>query len=278
MQPDKPAFPLPASPPHAAIERRWRARVPRIGQRRDAIDSSQRRDWRFDQCVLPLAAFLIINFALTMLGGDVWIASHLYAWEGGHWALKQSILTQNVIHQDGKQLSVLAWLAVAIATMIAFFRPGLRAWRWPLLRLGLSVLLATSIVAILKHVTHMDCPWDMQGFGGNAPYFGLFDPRPTDRASGCFPAGHASAGYAWVALYFFFASVRPRWRWTGLGIGLGAGAVFGLSQQLRGAHFMSHDAWTLVICWTVALVMYRSTACGRIAWALWRATRAARFE
>ena len=75
-------------------------------------------------------------------------------------------------------------------------------------------------------------------------------------AASCFPAGHASAGYAWVALYFFFLARRPAWRWRGLAIGLIAGAVFGIAQQLRGAHFFSHDLWTLMICWSTALLLY----------------------
>ncbi len=36
-------------------------------------------------------------------------------------------------------------------------------------------------------------------------------------------------------------------------IGLVAGLIFGISQQLRGAHFLSHDLWSLTICWLVAL-------------------------
>ena len=72
----------------------------------------------------------------------------------------------------------------------------------------------------------------------------------------CFPAGHASAGYAWVALYFFFLATRPAWRWRGLAIGLATGAVFGISQQLRGAHFLSHDIFAMIICWGVALGSY----------------------
>jgi len=34
--------------------------------------------------------------------------------------------------------------------------------------------------------------------------------------------------------------------------------VFGVSQQLRGAHFASHDVWTLTICWIVALLLHRA--------------------
>src|SRR3546814_753944 len=58
-------------------------------------------------------------------------------------------------------------------------------------------------------------------------------------------------------LFFFFGRTRPQWRWKGLAAGLCAGLVFGVSQQLRGAHFASHDAWTLMVCWLVALLLHR---------------------
>lgn len=75
-------------------------------------------------------------------------------------------------------------------------------------------------------------------------------------AQACFPAGHASAGYAWLCLYYFALLWRPSWRWAGLWIGLGAGLVFGISQQLRGAHFLSHDVATALICWLLSLGLY----------------------
>jgi membrane-associated PAP2 superfamily phosphatase len=36
----------------------------------------------------------------------------------------------------------------------------------------------------------------------------------------------------------------------------GTGMVFGLSQQLRGAHFLSHDLWTAALCWLVAVAVH----------------------
>jgi membrane-associated PAP2 superfamily phosphatase len=102
-----------------------------------------------------------------------------------------------------------------------------------------------------------DCPWDLLRYGGDRAYFGWYSSRPASMPdASCFPAGHAGAGYAWVALYFFFLARRPGWRWRGLAIGLGAGAIFGAAQQLRGAHFLSHDLWTLMICWSMALLLY----------------------
>ena len=35
------------------------------------------------------------------------------------------------------------------------------------------------------------------------------------------------------------------------------GLVFGIAQQLRGAHFLSHDLWALMVCWLVALSLHR---------------------
>lgn len=204
----------------------------------------------------PLLAFVALNLLLRVLGGDQWIADRLYALEGHSWRLKDAFLTQGLVHVRGRQLSALAWLAVAVA-WAASFRDGslLLPWRGALARLALSVLAATAAVAVLKSMSHVDCPWSLLRYGGDREYAGLFGPRAAGAAH-CFPAGHASGGYAWMALYFFFRAVRPRLRWWGLGCGIGLGLLFGAAQQLRGAHFLSHDVWSAMICWSVAVAAY----------------------
>lgn len=241
--------------------RRLHARPTRPARRRGAAGgvALALQPWLLWQLLLPLAAFVLASLVLMALGGDRWIAAHLYLWEGGRWALKDGFVTQTLVHEAGKRLSALAWLGVAAAAIAAWRRPAWRAWRRPLLYLALSVLAATATVAWMKSWTGVDCPWDLLAYGGHRDYHALFAAMPASAPVGrCFPAGHASAGYAWVSLYFFFGATRPRWRWLGLGAGLGPGAVFGMSQQLRGAHFMSHDAWTLMICWLMALSLHRA--------------------
>ena len=214
--------------------------------------------WFAWQLLLPLSLFVAANFVLLQLGGDRWIAAHLYLWEGGRWALQDGFITSTLIHEGGKRLSVLAWLGVVACATVAWSKPAWQSWRRPLPYLALAVLLSTSVVAGMKAWTHVDCPWDLVGFGGTRSYHDLLAALPAHAPRGhCFPAGHASAGYAWVSLFFFFGSARPRWRWGGLAAGLCAGLVFGVSQQLRGAHFASHDAWALMVCWLVALLLHR---------------------
>lgn len=92
-----------------------------------------------------------------------------------------------------------------VLAIVAWCRPRLKVLCWPLTYLAASIALSTSLVSLLKSWTAMDCPWDLSRYGGTQAMIGLFESRHGIAASGCFPAGHASAGYAWVALYFLCA-------------------------------------------------------------------------
>jgi len=206
--------------------------------------------------MLAAAAALVV---LLPLHGDQWIADQVFAAEGGAWSLRQHPLTEGLIHRGGRLLSQLGGLAVFCAWLSTFAWPAARAWRRPLAVLLASVLLSTGLVAALKQLLPIDCPWDLARYGGSRSMLPPWPPVPADAAIGhCFPAAHASVGYAWLALYFFLSRVRPQWRLAGLAAGLGLGAVFGVSQQLRGAHFLSHDVVSLALCWLVALALDRA--------------------
>lgn len=206
---------------------------------------------------IPLIAFAVLVLWSTVLGGDQWLADRIYAWQGGQWQLRHDFITEQLIHRIGRDVSTMAWLAVLAAWIVARTRPGWGTLRRPLACLLVSIAASTALVAWVKSWSNMDCPWDLVRYGGAREYVSLFAMRPLGMSRGaCFPAGHASGGYAWLALYFFLWSVRPRWRWLGLAVGMVAGLTFGISQQLRGAHFLSHDLWTLAICWGSALAVF----------------------
>lgn len=205
---------------------------------------------------LPLACVALLSALLMNLGGDQWIADALYRLEGGHWLLKDHWFTSGLVHRIGKWLSTAAAIGVLVLAVLAWCNQRLRAMRWPLTYLATSIALSTSLVSLLKSWTAMDCPWDLSRYGGTHPMIGLFESRNGIAASGCFPAGHASAGYAWVALYFCALALRPAWRVPALWLGIAAGFLFGIAQQLRGAHFLSHDLWSLAVCWGTALALY----------------------
>ena len=45
-------------------------------------------------------------------------------------------------------------------------------------------------------------------------------------------------------------------RLAGLACGIFAGLVFGLAQQARGAHLLSHDVWSAMLAWLIPLSVY----------------------
>jgi membrane-associated PAP2 superfamily phosphatase len=213
---------------------------------------------------IPLAIFAVLSALLVGLHGDFWVADRVYALEGHAWNLRNGVVTQDLLHAAGREASRILWFVLLMMAAVSRVVPQGRPWRRPLAYLLLATALSTAAVGVLKHWTNMDCPWDLLRYGGDHAYYGLFAHRPATLGQGrCFPAGHASAGYAWVALYFFFLRTRPRWRWWGLAFALGAGALFGFAQQLRGAHFLSHDLCTLAVCWLIALALARLMLAGR---------------
>lgn len=231
---------------------------------RRAPDDPMRSRYAWAHLWWPLLVMSLLIAVWTAGHRDLWLADRLYAWEGGRWALKRAFLTENIIHVVGRNLSVAVWLAVLACFMVSRYRAAWSHLRRPLGYLLLATLAATLLVAWVKSWSNVDCPWDVLRYGGERPYVELFSLRPVGLSRGaCFPAGHASSGYAWFALYFYFSAVRPAWRWYGFATGLALGSIFGFAQQLRGAHFLSHDLWAATICWAAVASMsltFRSRA------------------
>jgi membrane-associated PAP2 superfamily phosphatase len=172
---------------------------------------------------------------------------------GSGFPLRDDRVLRLVLHDGAK---FLAWL-LAVLLCLGLVWPVGPLRQLPFarrLQLVVSALLAWAIVALLKASSHTSCPWDLHDFGGVARYMSHWQGWQHDDGGGgrCFPAGHATTGFAFVGGFF---ALREQWpqlarRW--LVTALGAGLVLGLAQQLRGAHFMSHTLWTGWICWMAA--------------------------
>ena len=162
-----------------------------------------------------------------------------------------------LIHKGGAWLVRILMVSALALWVTTYIKPRVAAWRRPALYFAVSTLLGVGLVGLLKALTNVDCPWDLTEFGGRFPFIDLFEHRPTAwRRAQCFPSGHASAGYALLALYFTFRERSRRAAQLGWLAGLAMGLIFGLAQQSRGAHFLSHDVWSAMLVWTAELALY----------------------
>lgn len=201
---------------------------------------------------VPLAATLgslALLLAWDAGGGDLWLAQQSGTPAG--FPLRDAFWLASAMHRGGKTLSwalVLGLLAM-VRWPVGLFRELARAERWQLV---LGTLAAVGAVTLLKHASHTSCPWDLRAFGGTAAHVSHWAWGVRDGGPGhCFPAGHASAAFAFVGGWFALRRRAPRAAACWLGAALAAGLAFGIGQQLRGAHFLSHTLWSGWVCWTV---------------------------
>ncbi|MCG9695705.1 phosphatase PAP2 family protein [Shewanella sp. Isolate11] len=216
-------------------------------------------DYVRNHVVLPALAFIICIFIIEWFHIDVHLSQWLFHLEGGvdHWPLRQYWLTENVFHVGGRFFIILLGVIIIGFIIASFKQPKLKPYRKGLIFLLLSIATSLILVRLGKTFIHIDCPWDLKMFGGKAEYFSLFSEQPTTPSTGqCFPAGHSSSGYAWVALYFLALAYKREYRWMGLAFGITLGLAFGIAQQLRGAHFLSHDVWSLTLSWFSAASLH----------------------
>ena len=171
-----------------------------------------------------------------------------FPWKDSLWAARA--------HAWGRNASGVALAGLLLA--VAFpFGPLRALGRGRRLQLFLVTAGAMLLVTALKHASATSCPWDLQAFGGAAHHVSHWRWGQPDGGPGrCFPAGHASAAFAFVAGYFALRLPRPRAASAWLAAALLAGLAFGLVQQWRGAHFTSHTLWTAWLCWSFALACH----------------------
>lgn len=202
--------------------------------------------------VFPVALLLLAVLA-EYAGIDLWLSAHFYDPRSHLWPLKHYWLTAGVLHVGGQYLDKAVGLAWVVVFVSSFYNQQVHPFRKVLFFFLCAAGAGPLVVGLLKHLTHIYTPWDLQLFHGSHPYIRLFDPVPVGATIGsAFPAGHASGGYAFMCLYFVFLRYKPAYRFHGLFLGF----IYGFGQQLRGAHFLSHDIFSLVICWYASLAVY----------------------
>lgn len=209
----------------------------------------------------------------AMRSDVIWVASLLLVlifWEMGQLDLplarlygrpqgfpwREHWLTGGVLHGGARSVAL---------CLLAYVAWGVR-WEVPLLRamprrnriwmLG-TILLCVTVIPLLKQASSTSCPWSLVEFGGAARYvphwrLGFGDGGP----GGCFPAGHASSAFAFLAGWFALRERAPRSATWWLALTVVAGLLLGWVQMMRGAHYLSHSLWTAWICLAVTTASF----------------------
>ena len=207
---------------------------------------------------VPLILAAIALIALALLDGDLRLAQTFFfdaatqSWPGA-----QSFWATDVLHRGGRNLMRLVGVLAIVGWAASYRVSSLAQHRRALGYLALCMAIVPLTVGALKETTNVDCPWSLQGLGGDRPVVHWDQDRPDElpRAA-CFPGAHSSSAFALFALYFLWLGSHPaRARIALVGV-FALGSLFSIAQQSRGAHFISHDLTSALIAWLICLALY----------------------
>ena len=194
--------------------------------------------------IILVARYTALDHALTVVFYDVPSAS---------FPLRTSAFWNTVMHSGLKYFSILIWLALFLVWLLPArwaLNPSLRSI------IGFTLLvapLAALSVSLLRALSAHSCPMELSLYGGDADYFRFLDPLPANPGPGrCAPSGHASSGFVWIAGFIAAQRSSPAAARLALVLTLCLGVLTGLTQVVRGAHFLSHVLLTAWVCYAVA--------------------------
>jgi membrane-associated PAP2 superfamily phosphatase len=207
---------------------------------------------------VPLLLALVLLAVFETSNLDRWISDFYFDPALPGFPLRRDWFLETVMHRWTKYPLILLALALLGGWLASFRFAALRTQRRVLLFLVLAMGLGPAAVGGLKQVTGKHCPYDLDRYGGAAPYTRLLEAAPEGVKPGaCWPGGHASGGFGLLGFYFIWYRRRPRRADAALAIALVYGFAMGWGRLMQGAHFLSHNLWAALVCWLVALLLYR---------------------
>ena len=204
--------------------------------------------------MLPAGACVLVLIVSNVSSLDATLA-RAWAYGPAGWIGRGTWWAEDLLHDGGR--SVVRAIA-ALCGILAVAGVG-RSWRRTAAYLFAAIAVSALVAGALKHVTNIDCPWDVRGFGGTRPYVHVLGDRPDALPhAACFPGAHAASGFALMAFYFAFRDRSKRLARLGLATAVVTGIAFSVAQEARGAHFLSHDVTSAFLSWFTCLALYRA--------------------
>ena len=224
---------------------------------RSVTHTAASKELLFWHLLVPAALAPLIWWMFTATAIDRALIAAYYDSATHTFPLRDNAFLENVMHSGLKLVVTAIALSLLGAYLLSFLVPPLAPQRRRLLWMFAGMAGATLLVSSLKQASSLHCPWDLAEYGGFAPFQTLFDRLPDNTAPGrCFPGGHASGGFALMALYFGLRDSHATRARILLVAGLALGMVMGWAQMMRGAHFLSHNVWSGWLEWMFLALFY----------------------
>ena len=206
-----------------------------------------------------LLVFTVIFFGITEV--DITVQDIFFDNSNQTWILDRELQPYKFIFYDGIK-KLLIFMALSFLMALIFLRKNsiIQNYKKGLLLVVLSAIFIPLTIGALKKATNMPCPKNEVHYGGVYPSSKVWEHYPKEfkqpSSIKCFPAGHASGGFALLSLFFLFQ--RRQNKILALMMALTVGWSMGLYKMLIGDHFLSHTLLTMIIAWLIIIIIQKT--------------------
>lgn len=205
------------------------------------------------QAVFSLLALVLCLALFEWIPMDLWLQRLFFDGDNQRWMWSSAEPISRFVLYDGlKGLLVVFALGLIASLFFCKRSPVISRYSRNIRIVILSLMLIPLSVSGLKAASNVACPRALLEFGGKLPYEGVFGDAPATRQR-CFPAGHASGGFALMSLFFLFKTAKNQRR--ALYLAVATGWIMGGYKMLLGDHFLSHTIVTMVLAWLIINVV-----------------------
>nr|WP_181695849.1 PAP2 family protein [Escherichia coli] len=212
---------------------------------------------------IALVMAIVATLTLEHSQIDLMVADWFYLGMG-HWMVaKQAFLPDLLLYSGLKKLLMAMLIYLLVATICRAYHEKkgnaiTAKWLVPVTKfrvrelayLVLTLILVPTVVASLKAYTHVVCPVHLTIFDGTLPYLPMLDSMRNTIPDKCFPAAHASSGFALFA--FAFAPSLRRRRGAIIIVVMALGWAMGCYKMIIGDHFLSHTVVSMMLAWAMS--------------------------
>lgn len=161
------------------------------------------------QIVATAILLLFVLFVFQYSNIDIEIQEYFYNFNTKEWIWDRKEPISNLLLYTGLKKTLIVFAVIVLFTLVIFWKKELiQKYKAGMIIIVLSSILVPATVISLKNETNTPCPKNIEHFNGSYPDIKVFDSYPKDfKQEGkirCWPAGHASAGFALMSLFFLF--------------------------------------------------------------------------
>jgi membrane-associated PAP2 superfamily phosphatase len=214
------------------------------------------------QIVITVMLLIAVIALFQFSDLDIFVQNFFYNFESKVWLIDKDEPILKFFLYDGMKIFLIL-IAVAILFSLVFLRKKrlIQEYKKGLIIVLLSAIFVPLMIGSLKAISNTPCPCNIVNFNGVYPDIKVFDSYPKDfiqpSKAKCWPAGHASGGFALMALFFLFKTPKNQKR--ALIGALIVGWSMGSYKMLLGDHFLSHTLITMIMAWLIILIIVKLT-------------------